>query len=160
MRPRGDSVSRRVTRYVGHDSRHMPQWMHPRAGSVSNVIGAMVTCSTLDGHPTRCEDAVRIEALLERPGDLGRESLFSPCPEGSALLGRCSLEDQRAATCLALRAQRGEVGVRPLAKDERAAGPDMCERVGVEGVGLMTGRQRRTRNAVGANGQRDELAPR
>ena len=96
---------------------------------------------------------MRIEALLERAGDRGMEPLSSPRPDGLALLDRCSLEDQRAANCLALATQRSELRVRSLAEDERAACADMRERAAVKGIGLATGRQRRARDAVGANGQ-------
>src|SRR5438034_2021370 len=122
MRPRGDSVSRRVSRYVGHASRHMPQWMQPRAGSTSKARGAMVMRSTLSGDAAGCEHAVRVEPSLECGLDRRRRSQRAPRPERAAPRRLDALQDQRTTVRLDAGTGRAELVVRSRSEEERVAG--------------------------------------
>src|SRR6266851_2740060 len=103
---------------------------------------------------------MRIEALLQPAGDVARDARRSPRTEGFALRLGGPLHDERAAVLFAARAERGELGVRALAEDERAPRADVRDPVTAERLGLTAGRERGACDMRIARGKRDEVLPR
>ena len=56
---------------------------------------------TLSGHAARCEDAVRIEARLQRGGDTRGRPMSSPGADRASCIDRGALEHERPAHLLA-----------------------------------------------------------